>query len=249
MHFQDTILYSNFMSNLALNFDFFLHYWPINDLEYILVAFVKCLRCVIVRVFGGLRNIWRSPTLVLYMHINETTEGWLDLKQKPGLRYHGGDQMTKAIASMPPGHCLGALQIAGLELHTGHGGGLCCPLVFALVPLQKFPIDLNIFQWKCPLQSGNGLALSKMKSHAWNTPVENYNFLIGCPLLKEKMHQLVPLSFQKRSIHLVHSWKTTSPSLLIYILVTWNKFCSSINGLSFMYKVLLVSWIVPPDVQ
>ena len=38
---------------------------------------------------------------------------------------------------------------AGLEVQGGHG--LCCPLVLlALVPLQKFPIDLAVFP--CPLK-------------------------------------------------------------------------------------------------
>ncbi len=40
------------------------------------------------------------------------------------------------------------------------------PLVMALVPPQKFPIDLRVFKWKCPLQNENGLALSKMKFQA-----------------------------------------------------------------------------------
>ena len=30
----------------------------------------------------------------------------------------------------------------------------CCPLVLALVHLQKFTIDFKIFQWKCPFQQG-----------------------------------------------------------------------------------------------
>ena len=34
-------------------------------------------------------------------------------------------------------------------------------LVLALVPLQKFAIDFKVFQWKCPLQNKNGLALLK----------------------------------------------------------------------------------------
>ena len=42
------------------------------------------------------------------------------------------------MASVDPGHGLGAL--------------------------QKVPIDLKIFQWKCPLQNENGLARSKMKT-------------------------------------------------------------------------------------
>ena len=38
-------------------------------------------------------------------------------------------------------------------------------LVLALEPLQKFPLTFNlyVFQWKCPLQNENGLALSKTK--------------------------------------------------------------------------------------
>ncbi len=38
-------------------------------------------------------------------------------------------------------------------------------LVLALVPPSKVShnIDFKIFQWKCPLQNENGLALSKMK--------------------------------------------------------------------------------------
>ena len=38
-------------------------------------------------------------------------------------------------------------------------------LVLALVPLQKFPIhvDFKIFQWKCPFQNENGIALSMIK--------------------------------------------------------------------------------------
>lgn len=35
-------------------------------------------------------------------------------------------------------------------------------LVMALVALQEFSRDLKIFRWKCPLQNGNGLAVSKM---------------------------------------------------------------------------------------
>ena len=34
--------------------------------------------------------------------------------------------------------------------------------------LQKFPIDFKVFQWKCLLQNENGLALSKIKFHAWH---------------------------------------------------------------------------------
>ena len=34
-------------------------------------------------------------------------------------------------------------------------------LVLAFVPLQKFPIDFKIFQWKCSHQNENGLAPSK----------------------------------------------------------------------------------------
>ena len=48
------------------------------------------------------------------------------------------------------------------------------PLVWALVPLWKIPIDFVIFYWKCPLQtwkcsaqSIDGLAPSRMKSKAW----------------------------------------------------------------------------------
>ena len=45
------------------------------------------------------------------------------------------------------------------------------PPGIGLGALQKFPIDLKIFQRKCPLQIENGLALltcSKMKLQAWN---------------------------------------------------------------------------------
>ena len=42
------------------------------------------------------------------------------------------------------------------------------PLVLALVPLQKFPIAFKIFQWKCPLQNENSIALSKRKLQACN---------------------------------------------------------------------------------
>jgi hypothetical protein len=33
---------------------------------------------------------------------------------------------------------------------------------------SKIPIDFKIFQWKCPFQNENGLALSKMKFQACN---------------------------------------------------------------------------------
>ena len=36
-------------------------------------------------------------------------------------------------------------------------------LVLAFVPLQKFPTDLKILPWKCPLQNENGLVLFKTK--------------------------------------------------------------------------------------
>ena len=56
---------------------------------------------------------------------------------------------------------------SGLALQESHGGhALRCPEVLALAPLQKFPIDFKIFQWKCPLQNENGFALSKMKFQA-----------------------------------------------------------------------------------
>ena len=42
------------------------------------------------------------------------------------------------------------------------------PLVLALVPLQQFTLDFKIFQWKCPLQNKNGLALSNLKFQAWS---------------------------------------------------------------------------------
>ena len=32
------------------------------------------------------------------------------------------------------------------------------PLVLALVPLSKFPIDFKILQWKCTLQPKDGLS-------------------------------------------------------------------------------------------
>ena len=41
-------------------------------------------------------------------------------------------------------------------------------LEVALVPLEKFPNAFPIFQWKCPLQNQNGLALSKKKFRASN---------------------------------------------------------------------------------
>ena len=40
------------------------------------------------------------------------------------------------------------------------------PLVLALLPLEKFPIDFKIFQWKCPLQIENDLALLKIEFQA-----------------------------------------------------------------------------------
>ena len=48
---------------------------------------------------------------------------------------------------------------SGLELHTGQGG-LClrCPGL-GLGALSNIPMDLKIFQWKCPFQNENGLAL------------------------------------------------------------------------------------------
>ena len=52
----------------------------------------------------------------------------------------------------------------------------------ALVLLQKFPIDCNIFQWKCPLQNENGLALSKIQFHAWKNGVNPYSFIVFCVL-------------------------------------------------------------------
>ena len=41
-------------------------------------------------------------------------------------------------------------------------------LVLALVPLQRFQIDLKIFQFKCPLQNENAISLSKMKFQVWD---------------------------------------------------------------------------------
>ena len=55
------------------------------------------------------------------------------------------------MASVDPGHGLGAL--------------------------QKVPIDLKIFQWKCPLQNENGLARSKMK-----TALPFANWKCPCPI-------------------------------------------------------------------
>ena len=40
------------------------------------------------------------------------------------------------------------------------------PLPLALVPCQIFTKDVQMFQWKCPLQKKNGLALSNMKFQA-----------------------------------------------------------------------------------
>ena len=59
---------------------------------------------------------------------------------------------------------------ACLELPAGHGGhGL------DVGTLQKFLIDFTVFQWKCPLQNENDLALStcsKMKFQAFNVALD-----------------------------------------------------------------------------
>ena len=55
---------------------------------------------------------------------------------------------------------------AGLEFQGGHGGhGLRGPCL-GLSALSKIPIDFKIFQWTCPFQNENGLALPKMKFQA-----------------------------------------------------------------------------------
>ncbi len=64
-----------------------------------------------------------------------------------------------------------------LQLHGGH-----CPMVLALVPLQKFPTRLSYFA----LEDENGLALSKMEFQACNFTVEIYISLIDVPFTKGK---------------------------------------------------------------
>ena len=54
-------------------------------------------------------------------------------------------------------------QIPGLWWHRPGIRQPLLPLVSTLELVQKFPIDFNILQRNCPLQTKNGLALAKMK--------------------------------------------------------------------------------------
>ena len=56
--------------------------------------------------------------------------------------------------------------ITGFELHIA--------LVFASVPLQTFALDFKKFQWKCPQQRKNGLALSEMKCSSQHPQASSY---------------------------------------------------------------------------
>ena len=47
--------------------------------------------------------------------------------------------------------------------------------------LQKFPIDFQIFQWKCPVQNDNGLALSTYQKMKFQACIKNLLFLLSLP--------------------------------------------------------------------
>ena len=72
---------------------------------------------------------------------------------------------------------------AGLTIHKAHG--LCWPglgICPALVPLQKFPIDYQIFQWKCPLEIVNGLVFSRPVDVVNSFPWYPHQYLNVVPL-------------------------------------------------------------------
>ena len=106
------------------------------------------------------------------------------------------------------------------------------PLVLALVPLQQFPIDLNTFQWMCPLQN------------EWHCPCKDgipgaacmNTYINGWTFCATRTSMQVSIGWPQRW----RSCKKSKNFIVIYedYLMKWNKIYIWQNKFTYLYSAL-----------